>query len=103
MRRIETDRAGFLAPGFRLEAIAGQHRVEQRADGEYIRAFVDLLAAVDFRRGVSVIENRIRLQLVVVGNVVEAGHLDPAIGAERDRLGTDIVEAQSASMNETYR
>src|SRR5271168_2349683 len=103
VRRVKTDRPSLLAPGFRLQAVAREHRVEQRADGKNIGAFVDFLAAINLRRRIAVVENRIGLKLVVVGDVTEAGHLDPAVGGNRYRLRTNVIEPQPAPMNEAHR
>src|SRR6266446_4782742 len=86
MRRIELDRAALLAPALARNSRSREPGVKERAGGKDIRSFVNLFAAINFRRRVAVIENRLGLQLVVIAHVIEPGQLQATVARYRDRL-----------------
>lgn len=103
MGRIESNRPRLLAPAFARDPIAGQARVEQGPGRKDVGALVHRFTAIDFGRGVAVVEDRFGLKLVIVGDVIEADDLDSAASIVGQRIGTDVVKPQRALVQKSDR
>src|SRR5579885_3207304 len=102
MRRIEADRPRLFAPGLAFDPLAGQAGVEDAAYGEHIGTLVDLAGAIDFGRGVTVIEDGVGLQFVVVADVIQAGQLDASVRSIRQRGRAYIIDPHAAIVQVGY-
>src|SRR5260370_33094834 len=92
MRRIELDRAALLAPALARNSRSREPGIKERAGRKDIRSFVNLFAAINFRRRVPVVENRLGLQLVVSAPAMAPGQLQTPVGPEANRLGTEVAD-----------
>src|SRR5579875_1112895 len=100
VRGIKTNRTGFLTPAFAVEPLTCDAAVKQSPDREDIGPFVGLLATINFRRSIAVIEYWLTLQFIIVADIVKTRQFNPMISTISHGVRADVVHPQAPAMDE---